>query len=445
MNRMPAIAIMKFNRWDTSFAWLRANSVGHGADDAIQALPMGERGPGMGAAIEAVVEALYDQRNQRAGALAFGWQMLLCDPAKPDSFAPVLPYLQWLVEQSETDLPVDQFYDLVDRLRAWWQCYDGAHRASRYSVFALADPIAVWARTGVDSQEQPAVDTGPGVVVMPKAKASKLKTDHAQYKDLIGARLPLVVARDVAEARRTLLAEYPHATTAVDMLMRDLREGEPVRLKPVILVGPPGNGKSTLIRRLGDLLGLGVYRFDGGSSSDGVGYGGTPRGWAESTPCAPLRAVHQYQQANPIVMVDEIEKASPNPRNGSLWHVLLSHLERETAARIRDAALDAEVDLSWVSHLATANAVHGLPEPLRDRYRIIKVPSPCLADLPVLAGNIVRAIAKANGEEGFEIPLAGDELEVIGNAWRRAGFSIRKLQKIVSATLLTRELTAMRH
>src|SRR5437868_10082208 len=97
--------------------------------------------------------------------------------------------------------------------------------------------------------------------------------------------------RDLATVRATLHAEFPHAVRAVDSLLRDLREGEPVRMKPALLLGPPGNSKSRLIRRLGQLLGIGVYRFDGGSSSDGVGYGGTPRGWAESTPCVPARAV----------------------------------------------------------------------------------------------------------------------------------------------------------
>jgi ATP-dependent Lon protease len=443
------LKMLSFPRWDSALGWLRVKSIGQDADKAIQELPLGGKGPEMRGAIERVVEALYSIENERNGALAFCWLMLLCDPTKPTSFTTVLPYLQWCVQQADADLDASGFYDLADRLKVWWACSDGDHRDSRYSVFSLADgPNAnVWkSQDDADAAAKATALAGPGVVVMPKAKAAKLKADHAQYKDLVDKSLPLVVARDVAEIRRMLACEYPHAVTAIDLVLRDLREGEAVRLKPFVLVGPPGNGKSTLVRRLfADLLGIGVFRFDAGNSNDSVGYGGTARGWSESTPCAPFRAVHQYGIANPIVMVDELEKASPNPRNGSLWSVLLAHLERETASRYRDHSLDAELDLSWVNHIATANSIEGLPEPLRDRYRVVRVPAPQLVDLPVLAANILRAIAAANGEQGFEIPLAADELEVIAKAWQRAGFSIRKLGKIVAATLLTRDLTAMRH
>jgi len=62
---------------------------------------------------------------------------------------------------------------------------------------------------------------------------------------------------------------------------------------------------------------------------------------------------------------------------GSPTSALLPHLERETSsARFRDVNLDAELDLSWVNHIATANDVTGRPAPLKDRYRIVRVPLP---------------------------------------------------------------------
>ena len=54
-------------------------------------------------------------------------------------------------------------------------------------------------------------------------------------------------------------------------------------------------------------------------------------------------------------------------------------------------------------------------------------------DLPLLAANVLQELAIENGEQGFAWPLARDELEVIARAWKKAGFSIRKLQKIVAA------------
>ena len=71
--------------------------------------------------------------------------------------------------------------------------------------------------------------------------------------------------------------------------------------------------------------------------------------------------------------------------------------------------------------------------------------APTTADLPALAANVLRELAAENGEEGFAWPLATDEIEVIACAWEKAGFSIRKLQKIVAGTVAARNATAVRH
>jgi ATP-dependent Lon protease len=228
-------------------------------------------------------------------------------------------------------------------------------------------------------------------------------------------------------------------------LLRDLREGDPVRLSPVMLTGPVGVGTTRLVRRLfRDLLNIGVYRYDGGGASDGM-FGGSPKAWGNTVPSAPARAINQMRISNPVVLVDEIDKAGTSTRNGRLWNVLLPFLERETARAYRDVSLDAVLDLSWISHVATANSIEELPAPLRDRYRIVKVEAPRLADLPALAANVLRELAIENGEETFVWPLAADEIEVIGRAWEKAGFSIRKLQKIVAGTVTARNATAVRH
>jgi ATP-dependent Lon protease len=87
----------------------------------------------------------------------------------------------------------------------------------------------------------------------------------------------------------------------------------------------------------------------------------------------PARAVLSSRTANPLVLVDEIEKAGSSNYNGRLWDRMIPFLERETASRYRENALDVEIDLGWVSYVATANAVEGLPGPLLDRFRILAV------------------------------------------------------------------------
>jgi ATP-dependent Lon protease len=375
--------------------------------------------------------------------------LLTVDPQQPASFGDVMPALTAALKTVGPHLRAET----APLVRIWWRASHGVYKSDSRSIFN----IAFQETSGVRSRPQPDLTPlfaprrpepqqrrepeAPGVVVMPKATSSKLGIWQIEYKDLIDARLPLVVARDLAGIRKKLLAEYPHATAAIDLVLRDLREGEPVRIKPILFCGPAGTGKSRLVRRLGELLAIGIYRYDGSSSSDNM-YGGSPKGWSNTQPSAPVRAVYQTRIANPIVMVDELEKCG-STQAGSLSHAMLSYLERETAATIRDVSLDAEMNLSWVNHVATANETTDLPAPLRDRYRIVCVPIPRLADLPALAANVAAEIAAENGD--FTWPLESDELDVISRAWTKAGFSIRRLQRIVSATLEARNAAAVRH
>jgi ATP-dependent Lon protease len=381
--------------------------------------------------------------------------MLAADPTEPQTFEIMLPHLAFAIEHLwEWPRARVTKHCVLQRLSVWWRAARGDFADNDSSIFWIAG-LEMWNQDNPSEGLPPArvQNEGgqggeaeePGIVVMPGGKATKLNNYQLEFKGLVDAKLPLRLARDIGAVRAKLMAEYPHAIGAIDLLLRDLREGQPVRLSPILLTGPAGAGKTRLVRRLfTDLLGVGVYRYDGGGASDNM-FGGSPKGWGNTVPSAPARAVNQTRIANPVVLVDEIDKAGTSSRNGLLWHAVLPFLERETARVYRDVSLDSELDLSWISHVATANSVEELPAPLKDRYRIVKVPAPRLADLPALAANVLQELAVDNGEEGFVWPLANDEIEVIGHAWEKAGFSIRKLQKIVAGTLAARAATAVRH
>jgi ATP-dependent Lon protease len=382
--------------------------------------------------------------------------MLAADPCEPMTFEIVLPQLAYAIEHL-WDFPADGFarQHALRRLAVWWRAARGDFKDNAASIFWLTRLEVL----GGDASEEPTpaaepnrlaqefVPEAPGIIVMPSSMSTKLNNYHSEFKDLLDARLPLRLARNVDAVRKTLIAEYPHATTAIDLLLRGLREGKPVLLPPTLVTGPVGVGKSRLIRRLfTDHLGIGVFSYDGSGASDNM-YSGSPKGWGNTTPSAPARAVNQARIANPVVLVEEIDKAAggTSSRNGRLWDCLLPYLERETASRIRDVSLDCVLDLSGCLHLATANSIEDLPDPLRDRYRIIRVPAPRLADLPQLAANVMQELAVEAGEQGFVWPLAKDELAVIGRAWDKAGFSLRNLRRIMVAVVEVRNITAVRH
>lgn len=271
-------------------------------------------------------------------------------------------------------------------------------------------------------------------------KAAGLITGIAH---IVGQPVPLVSTPDLAQVRRELTGEFPHLVPTIDRLLSELVGREFVSFKPLVLVGPPGAGKSRLVRRLAEALRIGVWRT-AASTADGGALGGTDRRWSSTQPCHPLLAIAASRHANPIVMLDEIEKAPTRSDFGRLWDVLLSMLEPETAKRFLDPSLQVECDLSMVSFVATANSLGPLPAPLRDRMRAIPVPEPSASDLDTLLPIVKNDVARERGIDPVWVePLDGTELALIAEHWH--GGSLRQLRRIVETVMIAREVDRTRH
>ena len=416
----------------------------------------------MRAMICAFADRLAHEGTEEAGLMALSWRMLTCDPRSPSSFVEVIPALSWTIRQIEfeTGARAENARDLE---AIWWRAAAGAYAKTENgpSIFRLAfletafpvlpddnddesyDPNGALLPPTFVKKKMMKIQGGPSVVVMRAANAVE-RGLPAAWKEMRDQPMRLAVARDVSDVRDSLQREFPHAHNAVNLLMRDLRDGEPLRMQPALLVGPRGSGKSRLVRRLAEMTHTYVYRFDAASAADGM-FGGTPKGWSSAQPSVPARAILMSQQANPIVMVDELEKAGTSQHNGNLWNAMTPLLERETSARYRDSGIDAQLDLSNVNFIATANELGPVPEALRDRFRIIRVPLPTLDHLPALAAKVMHEMAYDDEFRENDQPLAPDELAVIGRAWMREKFSMRKLKRLVVATLEARDQCAMRH
>jgi hypothetical protein len=330
-----------------------------------------------------------------------------------------------------TDDPFAMVHRIADRLT-----YD--IRVAGPSPFPPAVAAHFAARTSRKAEAEGPVD---GVMVMAAAGGTTETTSGKEvvreFKKLIGKRLPVTPVPDLVVARAALAAEFPYAMTQIDVILGDLAGADAVRLRPTLLTGEPGGGKSRLARRLAEVLKVGLHRFDAAGSSDNA-FGGTPRRWSSGEHAVPLEAIRRYEIANPIVLVDEIDKAGRSRHNGSLAEALMPFMEQETSRNFPDPFIQTDVDLSHVSYILTANRDEDLPGPLKDRLRILRLPRPTIEHLPALARGIVADVARERGGDvRWWPPLDEGELDVAEQLW--AGGSVRKLRSVVERILAYRE------
>ncbi|MDO9297976.1 AAA family ATPase [Bradyrhizobium sp.] len=274
-------------------------------------------------------------------------------------------------------------------------------------------------------------------------KNVKLKDIIGPLKGVINTALRLVEVPPLHEVRSTLLLEFPYAIDVIDFALADLVGRLTVKLRPLLLVGDPGGGKSRFARRLGEALGLSIWREDA-SRADGAVFGGTDRRWHSAEPCHPFLAIAQGKIGNPLVLTDEIEKAGTRSDYGRLWDCLLGFLEAESNCRYPDPALQVSVDLSQISYIATANSLDPLPAPIRDRFRVITFPKPSAKHLDALLPAVIADLAKERSlDANWVPPLDGAEHAAVARLWRSG--SVRRLGRIVEAILRQRDLRATRN
>lgn len=276
------------------------------------------------------------------------------------------------------------------------------------------------------------------VMVCPAITGSKASKDAVKpFVDAIGALFPLIKVPALAPVRQSLISKFPYAEHAATRVLTDLTTKRFVHFSPILLVGPPGSGKSTFVRTLADQLKVGLMRVDGANDFSS-GFSGTERRWSTSEPCRPFMAVARFRQANPIVLVDEIDKATSRQDYGRLWDSMLQFMESETSARFPDPCLQTELDLRHVSIIATANDVNRLPGPLLDRFRVLEFPKPELRHLEALVPDILRTIAMDQGiDTRFIDPFDQIEVAVLARRWR--GGSIRPLKRAIEGILRARD------
>ena len=393
-------------------------------------------------AFDAAASDLQDEQRNDLERLICGWAALPMATGSTDGSPrwPAIHYAARLGEQLAAYRIRSADTDAAQRVRREReQQADAAREPEARTPTRTASPSGPEMSTSVTLPSHHVVVGRMDEVEM---RSAKLKDLIVPVKPVLNAALTLVETPPLDQVRRALIVEFPYAVSVIDFALADLISRPVIKMRPLLLVGEPGGGKSRFARRLGELLNLTVWRIDA-AQSDGSVFAGTDRRWHSAECCHPLLAIARGRTANPLILIDELEKAATRTDYGRLWDCLLGFIEPETGSRYPDPALQIPLDLSHVNYVATANSLDPLPTPLRDRFRIVMLPMPTTDDLDALLPGLLQAIATERCVDARWIaPLDAVERAAIARHW--SGGSIRRLLRILDVVLQARDRHATR-
>ncbi len=209
------------------------------------------------------------------------------------------------------------------------------------------------------------------------------KCDRAALLQLAGM-IPAKTIADEASADElaaALHAEFPWmgtATTAVwHALRRCARRGQPISVGPLLLHGPPGIGKTAWAHGLAKALDLPHCVIDAGQGLSSMALAGTERGWSGEMPGRPLQTMMSSRIANPVIVVDEVDKVgvkrSTSGNSLAFQPALLGLLEPGSARRWTCPYYRIGVDMRHLSWVLTANEICFVSEPVRSRCEVVRL------------------------------------------------------------------------
>ena len=214
-----------------------------------------------------------------------------------------------------------------------------------------------------------------------------------------------------------LYDDLPNFTEVLDDIKRQLAlcedSGDALEIIPLLLLGPPGVGKTHFARELSVLLGTGMGFLSMSSMTAGWVLSGASSQWKGARPGKVFETLVDGQYANPVMVVDEIDKAGGEHAYDPLG-ALYSLLEHDTAGSFTDEFAEVPIDASQVIWVATANDGRLIPDPILNRMNVYEVQAPDRAAARRIAARLYRGIRAEHGwGERFETEPRSDVLDAM--------------------------------
>ncbi|WP_372636551.1 endopeptidase La [Alcanivorax jadensis] len=243
-----------------------------------------------------------------------------------------------------------------------------------------------------------------------------------QYSD---DNLDLQHAREILEAHHSGLDDVKDRI--VEFLAVGALRGE-VKGSIILLVGPPGVGKTSIGKSVADTLGRKFYRFSLGGMRDEAEIKGHRRTYIGAMPGKLVQALKEAGTANPVIMLDEVDKLGQSFQ-GDPASALLEVLDPEQNQDFLDHYLDERLDLSHALFICTANTLDSIPGPLLDRMEIIRLSGYITEEKVQIARQHLwpRALERA-GVKPSQLRISDSALRQIVEGYAREA-GVRNLEK----------------
>jgi len=229
------------------------------------------------------------------------------------------------------------------------------------------------------------------------------KALKAMTNDPMQGWRPMIVATDAMIADLEALSDgAPNFRALFDIVISAARASllaaVPLRLPPLLLVGPPGAGKSRAAYAIASALQSTIQKVPVTMQTGAGVFAGLDWTWRSPSMGVVARALLASMTANPLLVLDEIDKSCPRSEYGQLLDPLHDLLEVDTASQFQDEYLKLPLAADGVLWIATANDVATIPVPILDRMLVLVVAQPTPSEMGVILRAMIQAATKRWGD-----------------------------------------------
>ena len=255
---------------------------------------------------------------------------------------------------------------------------------------------------GLENPDLPVIYTKKAVISEISKHANEegsILNELKSLKDSQNYRKISKVTDEVLGKLAVLKSKFPNFIEVIEAVIKNislqlLSPYRHIRLRPILIHGGPGIGKTRFAKELSHALDVSFHRIDCGNIEPQRAFSGYNPSYRNATPGRITQYLLESEKANPIMMLDEFEKLSTQSKDP--FGATYALLEQETSSNFRDEYYNIQFDFSHVLWLATANDISIIPSAIMSRFMTFKIPNPTREQMEVIIQSVYGDILVHN-------------------------------------------------